>query len=111
MPKIVDEQMREAMRRRIIQRAAGEFARLVKAQARKLTRCPLDNTAAHRLPHLLINNLWHRSDFSSSSFYFGLPVSIPAKKYRTEVLLCQCLKTSMLPLRSHNYHSSITASG
>jgi AcrR family transcriptional regulator len=28
MPKIVDEQMREAMRRRIIQRAAGEFARL-----------------------------------------------------------------------------------
>lgn len=28
MPKIVDEQMREAMRRRIIREAAGEFARL-----------------------------------------------------------------------------------
>lgn len=33
MPKVVDEQTREATRRRIIKEAAGEFARLVEAQA------------------------------------------------------------------------------
>ena len=46
MPKIVDEQMREATRRRILRVAASEFARAVQesvADCRAASRCPYSN--------------------------------------------------------------------